>query len=434
MVALMGLAVVAAGFVRYGYDLEGEPDFADEWAYYAQAFYGPLWWSGRWNDRAWLEYGGLDLPPLPKYAAAAMLTTNGIPLPPRGAASAWYWGDINNKFGTKRDLTSTRWPSVAMGALGLGALFVIGAMVGGRWVGLLAAGLLAANPLYAMLARRAMSDVPTEAFTLIAEAVAMRAWIGLMKGKRPWGWALLMTAAGVPVGLAISSKLSGGMGALVIGGWLAMGFGMKGVSAGRKALLVGSSVAAGAIAFGVMLGTNPTLTANPPLPRDASVELHELVSQGPVDRAKALVKFRSEVSKSQQSMPKFQEYALETIAEKVPVVVVQGFGRFGPLGPRRSDSTKRFDWGQDWGGLLWGPLVMVGLVGVGRGAFREEGNREMAGRAMMAMAMVTMTVVVIMIPLAWDRYLLSMQPVAAVFGAVAVAWGARWGMLRWRTR
>ncbi len=40
---------------------------------------------------------------------------------------------------------------------------------------------------------------------------------------------------------------------------------------------------------------------------------------------------------------------------------VQGFGRFGPFGPARSNSEVRYELGQDWGLVFWWPLVLFGV-------------------------------------------------------------------------
>lgn len=121
-------------------------------------------------------------------------------------------------------------------------------------------------------------------------------------------------------------------------------------------------------------------------------------------------------------MFKAQGYPVDGLGAKLAVVGVQGFGRFGPLGPRTTDSIVRYDWRQDWGGLLWGPIVLAG----GIWSIRVGGRQRRAGQAPTAWAvlvqvLVAMVTVTAFIPMAWDRYLLPIQSGAAVLGAAAVS-------------
>ena len=81
--------------------------------------------------------------------------------------------------------------------------------------------------------------------------------------------------------------------------------------------------------------------------------LQDLASQSIWQRFDYQVKHRFELSENQKI--NFPNNALYTLADKTKVFAVQGFGRFGPLGPSESDSTVRFDRRQDWGAILWAP-------------------------------------------------------------------------------
>ena len=123
--------------------------------------------SGRFNDPAWLDYPAFDLPPLPKYLIGAALWVGGYKTPARPRRGP---GTRNTlaRFDPPGALAVARVPMVIVGALGLrGRLTGSASSSGGRAVGLLAALLLIANPLYRLHARRAMSDVPCEAFMLL---------------------------------------------------------------------------------------------------------------------------------------------------------------------------------------------------------------------------------------------------------------------------
>ena len=69
-----------------------------------------------------------------------------------------------------------RWPSVVLGVLGCLSIYALGTIAFDRRVGWLSSLLLMANPLYRMHARRAMSDVPAEAFLLASLALGLLAW------------------------------------------------------------------------------------------------------------------------------------------------------------------------------------------------------------------------------------------------------------------
>ncbi|WP_152051042.1 ArnT family glycosyltransferase [Tautonia marina] len=421
------LGFVAVGLfalASFGFRLADEPSFIDEWAYLSQAYFGPLWWEGDWNDPAWLEYPAIDLPPLPKYLIGAMIQLGGRPMPDRADAFAWY-NNTATTFGGMDRLVWTRWPTVVLGALGCLALAAIGAMSFGTRAGLLAGVLLAINPLYRMHARRAMSDVPTEAFILLALAVALWAWRELMVGDRRGRAVLAMTlGAGSLAGLAALAKLSGGLATMTLVAWAALAVVVPGVSVGRKGLVVGAVILAGLVAYATFIVGNPVLTADPKLPQGAPEGVVSLAEQGVIGRTLAVMEHRSDVSRGAQEHPVFkaQGYPVDGLGAKLAVVGVQGFGRFGPLGPRTTDSIVRYDWNQDWGALVWGPIVLAG----GIWSIRMGGRQLRAGQApttwaVLVQFLVAMATVTAFIPMAWDRYMLPIQSGAAVLGAAAVS-------------
>ena len=110
------------------------------------------------------------------------------------------------------------------------------------------------------------------------------------------------------------------------------------------------------------------------------------------------------------------------VAEKAKVVLVQGFGRFGPFGPRESDSTGRFDLRQDWGRFFWLPLVMLrpGRVDPAGPRTASAGQPPPALSLLVCGPSVRGSVVTLYLPMAWDRYLLPIQSGNALLAAVAV--------------
>ncbi len=431
------VAVGALAMAVLAHDLPAEPEFVDEWAYVSQAFYWDL--LSRPNHPYWLDYAALDLPPLPKYLIGASLQLSGHRPPPPASAAAWY-RDTSSKSGDHAMLVAARWPSVLCGAVGCMAIFAIGTIARGIPLGLLASGLLLANPLYRMLSRRAMADAPAEALLLLTAAIGLWAWKRLLNAD--WSSAkgvLVLTLAGIPAGLAVLAKLNGGLGLMTLCAWATLGLALPGVPVRLRLALLHGTFLAGIVAFGVFVAGNPLLTA---APARVPAALRPLAEGGLIARTRAVIQHRLGVPRGQQKL--FPHNALETVPEKAAAVAVQGFGRFGPLGRKRFDpernvwwfdSTRRYDWNQDAGALAWLPLVALGGVALGiwgRGQFRGSGPPTCW--AVLVQAGLALVVVTAMLPLAWDRYFLGLQPGASLAGAAAAVAvlerGARW----WRCR
>ena len=128
------------------------------------------------------------------------------------------------------------------------------------------------------------------------------------------------------------------------------------------------------MASAVFVGSNPFMTARPGVA--LRPDLQEMAGKSLWERFDLQVKRRLQSSQDQKI--NFPHNALLTSLDKSLVLGVQGFGRFGLLGPQKSDSTVRFDRRQDWGVILWGPLVLYGLieaVRLGLGQFARAGRR-----------------------------------------------------------
>lgn len=387
----------------------------DESAYISQSFYGDLLCTGRRDHPAWLDYAGFDLPPLPKYVIAGALWAANFRRPDLSDARSWY-RDTSRQFVPLPALVAARRPSVVLGAIGCLAIYWIGTILGDRRVGCLAAVLLAINPLYRLHARRAMSDVPAECFMLLA------LWCGLIVWRRAAGgtprgrsW-ILIGPAGVMVGLATLSKLNGVLGGLVLACWVALALVSPAFTRRAKTALAGGMVVAAGVAFGTFVLLDPYLTARPRGPLEPGIAEQARLSFGA--RVREVYDHRARVSRGAMGM--FPKDALPTLPARVAAVLVQGFGRFGPFGPPgRSDSTVRFEWRQDRGVLLWFPAVAAAAVlALGRG-WREWRDRlPPAGWLPLAYLVVVGGVVTSFVPLAWDRYFLSIQAPAALMAAL----------------
>ena len=414
------LGVLSLG--TFAWKLDDAP-FVDEYADISQSYYADLLIEGRRQARAWLEAPAYDLVPLPKYLIGLALRATGEPRPGPEAARAWY-RDTSSRFGTPWTLTAARIPSVLLGAVGCVALAAIGATAFDRRVGVAAALLLMLNPLYALHAHRAMSEAPCEAFLLVALATFLVAWKRTLQNQA--GWAAvqgLSLAAGAAVALSVLAKFNGLLALMTIPAWLLLAWAtMPNSGRGVRKLLAGGVTLACTAAAGFLV-LNPYMTARPAPP--LSPEMQEIADRGIASRFKLLIDHRRAMSAGQQEI--FRHNALTSLEERIKVVAAQGFGRFGPFGPAKSDSTIRYDVKQDWGAYGWLPLGLAGLgyaAAVGR-LQRRSGEPPTAWAAT-AWALISLVVVTVYIPMAWDRYLLPIQAPFALMAAAALvgAWDA----------
>jgi len=407
-VACAALAVFASGSFA--------TSFEDEYAYISQSYYADLFFTGNFNDRAWLDLPAYDLPPLPKYLIGITFRLAQLPMPNAGAARAWY--DHYGHFGGLQSLWVARLPIVFIGALGCVAILACGMMIKDVNVGTIAAIALMFNPLYRLLAHRAMSDVPSEACTLAALAIFLWWWQRVWSGRFGAATVLLPCLAGACAGLSLLSKFSGFLGLLIIAAWTGLTLLAPGLKLRRKLILAGGSLVTLLIALALFIALNPFMTARPTEPLPPPVQT--IASLNLWQRFDFQMRHRFQVSENQQRS--FPHNALHTIADKTKVFAVQGFGRFGLLGPMDADSTVRFDRRQDLGAISWGPLVFFGLVrALLLGASQVRAGRPPAALALVVWAIVAWAVVTFYLPMAWDRYLLPIQSVNALLAATAIA-------------
>jgi hypothetical protein len=95
------------------------------------------------------------------------------------------------------------------------------------------------------------------------------------------------------------------------------------------------------------------------------------------------------------------------------VLIVQGFGRFSPIGPIRDNSERRFDPAQDWPVVLWLPLVVWGL----RAALLDKSQNQMSNRFIITYWVCSLVVVGAFLPLAWNRYMLPLVIPSSILAA-----------------
>ena len=407
----------------FGWGIDGEPQFADEAAYVSQSYFFDFYVSGDWDDWAWLEYHAYDLPPLPKYFIGGALSTIGESGSGRIAAGKWFRDTEGIRI--KADvLLAARVPSVIFGVIGCLAIYRIGRLWRGPWVGSIAAILLTCNPLYRLHARRAMSDVPSEALILLALAIGISAWEHLIRGRldviRCVGWGAI---CGAVAGLAVLAKLNGGVAVMTMAAWLILGNVLPGVSMRRVARSLVFAASGAGVALLTFLVGNPYLTAHPDGPCPPGYMAPVPADEGIGPRLWRVIDHRRRVSEI--AWDQFPDDALRDPASRLAVVAAQGFGRYGSLGPRPYNwkvPHPRYSWRLDGGALVWLPLVLVGFVqALMKGWSRLRAGFPPTSWALAAYWLVATGTVAWFLPLAWDRYELPIQAPSALLAAGALA-------------
>ncbi len=412
-------AIAAAALAVFSTGLFDSP-FADEYAYITQSYYADLFFSGRHDDPAWLHFFAFDLQPLPKYLIGMSLHAVGQPMPRTPDAARWYLD--YSSFGDAKTLTAARVPSILTGTLGCVAVFLGGVMILGRGAGALAALLLITNPLYRLHAHRAMTDVPTEALTSVCLALALYASVRAWSRRAAWSSLAAFAFAGLAAGLSILCKFNGLLALMVIGAWSGLGLLGRGLTWKTRLTFVLGGLLTLVMAFATFLLLNPALTAHP--------RGHRETDQVPPDstvstRIRAMLRIR--LDNAQHQKRSMSHNAMVTPGDKLSVLAVQGFGRFGPFGPGKSDSTVRYQLAQDWGLILWLPLVLYGAYASARLGFGQLRNGQApTALALLIWAVVAWGVIGAYLPMAWDRYLLPIQAPNALLASVgAVDLGSR---------
>jgi 4-amino-4-deoxy-L-arabinose transferase-like glycosyltransferase len=417
---VLAAAVFASGIL--------DASFADEYAYINQSFYTDLFLDGRTSDALWLDRLAYDLQPVPKYLIGLALEAANLKMPTPADGSKWY--DNYHAFGMRSTLTVARIPFIVLGAIGCAAILACGALLKDRRAGTVAALLLVADPLYRLHAHRAMSDVPCEVFTLVSLGLYLWFCRRLWLGRVGLAAVVVPALAGAFAGLALLCKFTAFLGLMVVAAWSAGSWLVPGLSVSRKACLAGGALAAILVALALAVLLNPFLTARPAPPL-ANPEARELLNRSIAQRFLFQVDHRTRTSDAQrENMP---HNALFTLPEKVEVFLVQGFGRFSPFGPSKSDSTIRSDPRQDWGLILWAPLVLYGIFEAFRlGRAQLQTGQLPAGLALLVWALMSWLVVVAYLPMAWDRYLLPIQSANMLLAALAAC--SLWDRLSRRFR
>lgn len=394
IVPLVGLVCGLSFFLN----LVGQTHFVDESAYVSQAYFGDLFITGQYHSSLWFEYPAYDLPPFTKYLVWSGLVAGGDARPGPAAMRAWYQNTAS-RFETGDMLVHARRP---IALCGMFAVIATG-LLAHRWRGpsaaILAMILLTINPLFRTHARRAMADVPTEMGVVIGLLILTASTTGRWRAVRK------VLLGGLFLGIAASSKLNGLLGSIVIAIWAI-------AQIARRPSLTALTVLAGLVGASVFIGLNPFFYAQANGLKEPQFE--KFRRMGLVDRLIFMAEHRVTVSREGQKL--FPHDALTSVPQKAAALVVQGFGRFSPIGPRVDDSRTRFQFKQDWSVLVWLPLVVAGIAQ----ALRDRSERLSSGRFIVVYWACSVLVVGAFLPLAWNRYYLPLVIPSTVLAAGAI--------------
>ncbi len=85
------IALIAGVWLCSWVGIFDDDSFTDEFAYITQSYYSDLFFAGRLDDPAWLDYFAFDLQPLPKYFIGIGLRAASIRMPQAWRdAARWY--------------------------------------------------------------------------------------------------------------------------------------------------------------------------------------------------------------------------------------------------------------------------------------------------------------------------------------------------------
>ena len=278
----------------------------------------------------------------------------------------------------------------AVGAVLL--LYLVGRTLGGPAAGIVAAALALANPLLSTLWTRALAESVLAFFTLLALLLALRSLPRTRDDGRSDSRPLF---AGVALGLAAATKLSGGLGAvgLAIFGALQQAFALVRT---RRPLEVKHWFHLGSAAVIVFVVVNPLLYPDP------------------FGRARALYEHRRDEMLQQQAtwpnqaVPANLATRAATIARRTfgEYVVVRGFG---PLSP---DAV----------------LVAAGMVVALVGAWREMWRVRTPGMWTLFVCWIVATYAIITANLGFDstHYYAPLVTLNTILSGVAVSVAVRW--------
>ncbi len=366
-----------------------------------------LGWRMKRLDTLPQRYRLLDAP-LTRYLLGLGRSLAGLPPLP----ADWDWGktwEENAAAGAlpgPRLLHAGRAAVTALLPLTLALLYLAGRSLGGQRVGMLAVLLLGLNPLVLLHARRAMA----EGALLLGVSFTLWALLAAPRRFRPLG-------LGLGLGLAVNAKQT----ALALLP-LSLDAGRDAAPGPRRALRASAAIAsAAAVAFLLAVLLNPVFWRHPFMAmRNAAALRTDLAARQRADTARLapgalldspLKRSVALLGNLYLTPPQFAEvgnYTAETAASEAAY-------RANPL--------------HTWGRGLWGGAFFLSLTlfGMGRGVRDIRREAAASGEAAAASKVVRLLAatflqagaLLLMIPLPWQRYVVPLLPMTALWQAYA---------------
>lgn len=327
--AALAAGVFLVALAVLGWEARVAPFEADEADYTATSrYFGYLFlqrdpWRSEWDGNHWTR----TQPPLTRYIVGGWLTLRGYDLeelnqPYVSTASSFEVNRRKGRVPTDDVLAAARQPMVLLGAGAVALLFALGALLGGPAAGLAAAALALSSGFLRYTFVHAWAEAPL-AFFLTLSALLVALGAGRVARGGSWrGWAI---AAGLALGLACATKLTGYVGLLatllIAGGGAALAWRRRShvLSDARSDH---GGIPAAWLAWGAVVVVMAAVV---------SVILNPFLWRGPVSGLAEMVAQRRDEMAAQQSQ--WPEFAVLTWQER-PGLTVVGATRFGPWDER----------------------------------------------------------------------------------------------------
>jgi hypothetical protein len=298
-------------------------------------------------------------------------------------------------------LHSARLPVALLGIVSCLLIYWLASMVAGQWCGLLAVASVVGAHLLALSSRRAMIDTPALCLSLLALLALIHTVRSLEAGsRRAIGWAAL---AGIGCGLALGTKLSGGLMLAVCAAVLLLEALRQARFGSARGL--GATIAAGCViaawAWVIFFISNPFLFAAP------IVGIRHMLTHNAVITA-------------------IDTTPIATLPAKA-AVIWRSTTIYGPLAQLGLPGDRL--------------LLLAGALGLGHAAWHApQLFRKRSLHVITIWIAVIYAGTLLWIPQDWGRYYLPLQPCNAFLQAYGAIWIARgvWLSLRnqtaWRRR
>ena len=331
-----------------------------------------------------------------------------LPPPP-----GWDWG-LNYDDGVSTDhrpderlLTISRLPSALFLCASIAVLFALGWLYGGRLPAYVASGLYALHPVILLNGRRAMQEGAMLFFGLLvvlaAAAIVQRR---ARAAKTPWGWWALLVLSG---GLTLASKHSG---IVFVGVALVWILAAEALGQRRWLPTLGRLLLSGLLMLALFVALSPALWSDPPARFGDLLYLREELLNiqvaidpvAPMDLGQRILEIVR-----QPFIAAAVHFELESWGQSDAYLDEVARSASSPLA------------GIPYGLVLGLPLTLLAALGAVV-ALRRLRQPLYAGLALWLGANVA---VLLLNPLPWQRYYLSLIPAAVVLAAVGALWVAR---------